>query len=1509
MKNLFKTRRTKIYLGIIASAVFAVTIALFANFKPSLFRNASAANDYTITFNRDNGGAGFPSSYGSGTNSSGHTSKGNQISFTYNNAKSTSSKFCTLANGGYLYNSTAITGLESVEVGFSGGSLSLYSSKSTTFDGDAESLTTGSALSIAANYDYFKLVASGETAIEYIEVFYTCSAREEKSYYVKVNETSQVTSGQYLIVYESGSVALNLQTEEDVANNGTSVTIVEDKIESTSATDVLAFTLDDTNGSLLAPCGKYITHTGSKNTLNFSDSAVGHDISVEDGVANIEVTSQSYHIAYNNNTDQKRFRYYLNSDANVALFKLNGESGGGTVVTNYTITYMSNGGTGTMEPTSGTNPVVASCSFTAPSGQEFSKWNTAANGSGTDVAVGTALSADTTLYAIWEASSSGGSSTFELFSGTIEEGDYIITYDDCAMNTTVTSTRLQYDSVTPVNDVITDPSDDIIWHIAPSGNYWTIYNEKANAYAASTGAKNKAQMLSDGTSDKAKWTITGSSTYDFENLDRSNGSDSGNKWLRKNGTYGFACYASGTGGELTLYKSAEATPQGPVSVSGVSLNHVSAEITNETGIQLVATVSPSNATNKNVSWSSDKPGIASVDQSGNVTGVSAGTAIITVTTEDGNKTATCEVTVTMIVHVTGVSLDHTSLDLHPGEQDSLTATVAPSNASNKNVTWSTNASSVATVNNGTVTAVSAGTATITVTTEDGSKTATCTVTVTNVAVTGVTLNKSSLTLTRLDSETLIATITPSNATNKNINWSSSNTSVASVSGGTVTAVAQGTATITARSSADNTKFATCTVTVNPISVTGVTLDKSALDLYVGGSETLTATVAPADADIQTVTWSSDHTNIATVTSAGKVTAVAVGTATITVTTTDGGHTASCTVTVSEEPETPAETQYVFTGATWTATSGGSAANWTSGKAGAGYSNSGVQVTSGASGANATSPISFSGVQEVVVSYCTNASKGVGSIEINIGGKSNTLSVTKEGGTTARNLTFTFDPTVSGNVKITVTCTTNSIYICGITIKTANIAATDFSLTSPFEITAGASNKTIPVTYSPAGANKNTSLTWSKVSGSSNISITSDGVISAVNAVAGNSAVVSAMLDSDNTKVHNCTVNVVEVQNDAHTILIYMCGSDLESGNQFGTKDINEILKTKASLPDNVNIVMETGGSNSNSNYFSTTNMYRWHLEKTGFVKDSTFANQNMSDSSTLQEFLVYGLTNYPADKTGLILWDHGGAMGGVCCDELNKVNGYMESLTASEVKTAVSGALSDCHMSGQKLEWIGYDACLMGVADVASVNSDYFNYMVGSEELEGGPGWNYDGWLPTLYESPSNTTTILDTICSSFIEDPESDVESTLAAYDLSKMSAFTSAFNTWSNNFTSKSHFTSLKSIYSNCLKFGDAYHEGEFLNSVVDAKDFINKIKSSSAFSSISNTNLIIALNNLIISNYYGSYYTGTQPCGITIFFAGDDEFNGYPPQTERDQYTTNDTKFTHWKDFNLNYGNWLD
>ena len=146
---------------------------------------------------------------------------------------------------------------------------------------------------------------------------------------------------------------------------------------------------------------------------------------------------------------------------------------------------------------------------------------------------------------------------------------------------------------------------------------------------------------------------------------------------------------------------------------------------------LAATVSPKDAANKKVSWKSDKPEIAAVDASGKVTGVAAGEATITVTTEDGGKTATCKVTVkAATVAVADVKLNKTELTLEVDWSETLTVTVAPADATNQNVMWKSDKPEIVSVDdNGKVTGVAIGEATITVTTEDGGKTATCKVAV------------------------------------------------------------------------------------------------------------------------------------------------------------------------------------------------------------------------------------------------------------------------------------------------------------------------------------------------------------------------------------------------------------------------------------------------------------------------------------------------------------------------------------------------------------------------------------------------------------------------------------------------------------------------------------------------------------------------------------------------------------------------------------------------------------
>ena len=368
----------------------------------------------------------------------------------------------------------------------------------------------------------------------------------------------------------------------------------------------------------------------------------------------------------------------------------------------------------------------------------------------------------------------------------------------------------------------------------------------------------------------------------------------------KPGTATVTATAEGKSGTCAVTVKAKA-----VNVTEVTLDKTELTLTEGEAETLTATVRPDNADNRNVTWSSDKTEIATVDGAGKVTAVKAGEAVVTVTTEDGGKTATCKVTVkAKAVNVTEVTLDRTELTLTEGETGTLTATVKPDNADNRKVTWSSDKTDVATVDGaGKVTAVKAGEAVVTVTTEDGGKTATCKVTVKakTVSVTEVTLDKTELTLTEGETETLTATVKPDNADNLKVTWSSDKTEIATVDGtGRVTAVKAGEAVVTVTTE-DGGKTATCKVTVKAkvVPVTGVEVNPWAVTLSVRGTSKLSYTIRPADATNQNVKWESESPSVATVDSEGNVQGVAAGTAKICVTTEDGGFKSYCTVTVKK----------------------------------------------------------------------------------------------------------------------------------------------------------------------------------------------------------------------------------------------------------------------------------------------------------------------------------------------------------------------------------------------------------------------------------------------------------------------------------------------------------------------------------------------------------------------------------------------------------------------------------
>ena len=243
------------------------------------------------------------------------------------------------------------------------------------------------------------------------------------------------------------------------------------------------------------------------------------------------------------------------------------------------------------------------------------------------------------------------------------------------------------------------------------------------------------------------------------------------------------------------------------------------------------------------------------------------------------------------VEVSSVSLNTSTIEMVEGETFSLVATVLPKDAEYDGVIWASSNASVANVNSGAVSAVKEGTATITA--SAGGKSATCSVKVSSkiVAVTSITLDKTFLSMQVGETEAITAIVSPDNATDKTVEWGSSDVAVATVADGIITAKKSGEAIITAKSGSC---IAECKVTIT-VSAESVTLDKTSLSLAIGESATLTATVKPDDATDKTVAWSSSDESVAKVDN-GKVTAVKSGKATVTAKC--GVKTAECAVTVT-----------------------------------------------------------------------------------------------------------------------------------------------------------------------------------------------------------------------------------------------------------------------------------------------------------------------------------------------------------------------------------------------------------------------------------------------------------------------------------------------------------------------------------------------------------------------------------------------------------------------------------
>ena len=236
-----------------------------------------------------------------------------------------------------------------------------------------------------------------------------------------------------------------------------------------------------------------------------------------------------------------------------------------------------------------------------------------------------------------------------------------------------------------------------------------------------------------------------------------------------------------------------------------------------------------------------------------------------------------------------------------------------------------------------------------------------------------------------------------------------------------------------------------------------------------------------------------------------------------------------------------------------------------------------------------------------------------------------------------------------------------------------------------------------------------------------------------------------------------------------TLLIYMCGSDLESQTGIASENLQELMSSD--IPDNVRIIVQTGGANKwLSNNIPSDKIMRYEVKKGELKELSMLDDANMGDGSTLEDFVKWGINTFPAENTMLLLWDHGGGtIKGACYDQKYS----NDAITLAELKDALNKSLN-----GKKLSIVGFDACLMGDFEVADALAPYADMMIASQNYEVGLGWDYT----TIAKSLSTKTgaDLAKDICKNYLtkcDKADKSATATLSAIDLTHFDSISNAF------------------------------------------------------------------------------------------------------------------------------------
>ncbi len=330
-----------------------------------------------------------------------------------------------------------------------------------------------------------------------------------------------------------------------------------------------------------------------------------------------------------------------------------------------------------------------------------------------------------------------------------------------------------------------------------------------------------------------------------------------------------------------------------------------------------------------------------------------------------------------------------------------------------------------------------------------------------------------------------------------------------------------------------------------------------------------------------------------------------------------------------------------------------------------------------------------------------------------------------------------------------------------------------------------------------------------------------------------------------------------------TVFVYICGSDLESDGGAAVSDIYEMCD--AAQSDDVRFVVQTGGAYEWSVGSIESDRTQRFLVEDGDITNVYDGNDaNMGDSDTLADFLVWGISNYPADNMGLIFWDHGsGAITGACFDE----NHDNDSLTLREIDSSL---LTAQQYMTEKWEFIGFDACLMGSIEMANICASYAKYMYGSEEVEPGAGWNYTEIGSFLASNPDADGAELGrVVCDSFYEGCIADGDydcCTLSVTDLSRIDNVITSFNTFSQDIYENGGNADDLSTMIREIEGGICFGSNNDNEGYTNMVDLVSLVTACSDYST-SEDAVISAINDAVIYKIHGADHP--DACGLSIYF----------------------------------------